>query len=206
MKISRWTICHEFQSNQGDEIDVLNDSWLFILWSSDHSPFLSNSVCSRWPVAVIPKAYYLMDDATGVNLTVQAIPREIVESFNKLSTDGIKLRDVPSMGGGIVTWFCLRYEYFLGPCNILHPSNSSSDSCRFWKRTLCFSIFQKKKHSGRSIAQVARLNFYCMGRRGDWKALRQVFNLDRFYNTDKVVVGKHSTRTVFTTPAVMDFT
>ena len=107
--------------NQGDEIEVLNDTWLFILWSSDHSPFLSNSVCSRWPVAVIPKSLYLMDDATGVNLTVQEITREIVESFNRLSNDGIKVRDVPSMGGGIVTWFCLRYQYFLSLQHLIHP-------------------------------------------------------------------------------------
>ena len=33
--------------------------------------------------------------------------------------------------------------------------------------------------------EVACLRFYVMGFRGDWKAFRQVFNLDRHYNTDE---------------------
>ena len=89
----------------GDEIDVLNDSWLFLMWSSDHCPYSTDSACSRWPVAVIPKSLYVID-ASGINLTVAAATREIVASFNRLSTDGIKLRDVPSMGRNVVTWFC----------------------------------------------------------------------------------------------------
>jgi hypothetical protein len=40
----------------------------------------------------------------GINLTVQAATAEIVESFNKLSTDGIKLRTFPSMGNELVLW------------------------------------------------------------------------------------------------------
>lgn len=90
----------------GDEIDVLNDSWLFLMWSSDHCPYSTNSACSRWPVAVIPKSLYLTDES-GINLTVAAATREIVASFNRLSTDGIKLRDVPSMGRSVVTRLCL---------------------------------------------------------------------------------------------------
>ncbi len=81
----------------GDEIDTLNDSWLFLIWSSDHSPCLSNSVCSRWPIAVIPKSLYLID-SSEVNLTIRAATSEIVTSFNRLSNMGIKIRDLPSMG------------------------------------------------------------------------------------------------------------
>lgn len=81
----------------GDEIDTLNDSWLFLIWSSDHSPCLSNSVCSRWPIAVIPKSLYLMD-TSEINLTIRAATNEIVTSFNRLSNMGIKIRDLPSMG------------------------------------------------------------------------------------------------------------
>ncbi len=65
---------------------------------SDHTPFRTNSVCSRWPIAVLPASLYLIDDQ-GVNLTVAAATHEIMLSFNKLSQDGIKLREFPSMGG-----------------------------------------------------------------------------------------------------------
>lgn len=88
----------------GDEIDVLNDSWLFLIWSSDHSPYLKNSVCFRWPIAVIPKSLYLIDNSE-VNLTVRAATAEIVTALNRLSTGGIKIKDLlPSMGPSPVTW------------------------------------------------------------------------------------------------------
>lgn len=86
----------------GDEIEAFNDSWMFLLWSSDHSPYLTNSVCSRWPIAVIPKSLYLMGGG-DLNLTIGAATREIVASFNKLSTSGIKIKDAPSMGRSVAT-------------------------------------------------------------------------------------------------------
>lgn len=36
-----------------------------------------------------------------------------------------------------------------------------------------------------TAAQVANLNFFVMGFRGDWKAYRQVFNLVRHYNAEE---------------------
>ena len=87
----------------GDEIDVLNDSWMFLIWTSDHCPYRSNSVASRWPIAVIPKSLYLMDDQTGLNLTVAAATAEIVASFNRLSSQGIKIKSFPSMGRDVAT-------------------------------------------------------------------------------------------------------
>lgn len=87
----------------GDEIETLNDSWLFLIWSSDHSPCLSNSVCSRGPIAVIPKSLYLID-SNEVNLTVRAATTEIVTSFNRLSNMGVKIRDLPSMGAVPAIW------------------------------------------------------------------------------------------------------
>ena len=92
--------------SSGDEIEVLNDSWLFLIWCSDHAKFKTNSACSRWPIAVIPKSLYLMDNRTGMNLTVAAATSEIVESLKKLNTSGVKLRDLPSVGRATDTWFC----------------------------------------------------------------------------------------------------
>ena len=63
---------------------------------------MSNSVCSRWPIAVIPKAMYLMDE-NSINLTVAAATREIMVSFNRLSTMGVKLKEPTSFGGDVVT-------------------------------------------------------------------------------------------------------
>lgn len=34
-------------------------------------------------------------------------------------------------------------------------------------------------------SQVARLRFFVMGFRGDWKALKQVFHMDRNYNENE---------------------
>lgn len=69
---------------------------------------MSNSVCSRWPIAVIPKALYLMSE-DSINLTVAAATREIMLSFNRLSTMGVKLKEPASFGGGLVS--C--HVYFL---------------------------------------------------------------------------------------------
>ena len=96
----------------GDEIEVLNDSWMFLIWASDHSPYRTNSVCSRWPIAVFPKALYYMN-IDGVNLTIQSATAVIVESFNKLSSEGIKIRTLPSMGNDVVFWKTFQYHFAL---------------------------------------------------------------------------------------------
>ena len=97
----------------GDEIEVLNDSWMYLIWTSDHCPYRSNSVSSRWPIAVIPKSLYLMDDQTGLNLTVQAATAEIVASFNRLSSQGIKIKSFPSMGRDVATLSPITEQFFL---------------------------------------------------------------------------------------------
>lgn len=95
---------HFFYQPSGDEIDVLNDSWLFLIWTSDHCPYRSNSACSRWPIAVFPKSLYYMDPNSGVNVTIQAATAEITKSFNKLSEGGIKIRNFQSMGHEVAVW------------------------------------------------------------------------------------------------------
>lgn len=85
----------------GDEIDSLNDSWMFILWRSDANPYRTDSASSRFPIAVLPASVYWFDD-NGVNLTLQAIAAEVTNNFNKLSVDGIKIRNLQSLGRGTV--------------------------------------------------------------------------------------------------------
>ena len=71
---------------------------MFLIWTSDHCPDRTNSVCSRFPIAILPASLYKIDD-NGVNITVAAATHEIMLSFNKLGSDGIKLREFRSMGG-----------------------------------------------------------------------------------------------------------
>jgi hypothetical protein len=80
----------------GDEIDCLGDSWLFLVWSSDSSPYLTNSMASRLPICMIPASRYAVSE-TGVNLTVQAAAEQIKNSFNTMSRTGVKIRDVTSV-------------------------------------------------------------------------------------------------------------
>lgn len=76
---------------QGDEVNALGDSWMFLLWSSDSSPYLTQSMSSRFPIAVVPACRYAISE-TGVNLTLEALTSHIVRSFNQLSEQGVKLR------------------------------------------------------------------------------------------------------------------
>ena len=119
-----------FGLTQGDEIDALNDSWLFLIWTSDHSPHRSNSVLSRWPIAIIPQSLYVMDDAGTVNLTIAAATYEIMRSFNKLSGDGIKLREFRSRGAHEVP----------SPCNLENlfvcSTQSSTYGCMYWENII----------------------------------------------------------------------
>lgn len=112
---------------------------------------------------MFPKSLYYMNP-DGINLTVQAATAEIVESFNKLSTDGIKLRTFPSMGNELVLW------------------NEFSNA---FKKGLLY-LPSKKRYQPFSPNQVGRLKLFVMGFRGDWKSYVQVFNLVRHPGTDEV--------------------
>ena len=76
----------------GDEIDALGDNFMFIVWTSDTSPFLTNSNASRFPICVLPSSRYAVDPDTGVNITLEAITLQVTQSFNALSTAGVKIR------------------------------------------------------------------------------------------------------------------
>ena len=67
------------------------------MWSPDSTPYPTNSIVSRFPIAVVPASLYLID-ANGINLTVQAVTAEIVSAFDRLSQTGVHVRDLPSMG------------------------------------------------------------------------------------------------------------
>ena len=43
-------------------------------------------------------------DSNGVNVTIQAACQEIVAAFNRLSTTGVHIRDLPSAGSTSVSW------------------------------------------------------------------------------------------------------
>ena len=79
---------------------------MFLLWTSDHSPYKTNSMASRWPIAILPASLYKVDE-DDTNLTIQAATQEIAVSFAHLANHGVKLRDLESMGGGVVLWFCI---------------------------------------------------------------------------------------------------
>ena len=82
----------------------MNDKWMFLLWTSDHSPYKTNSMASRWPIAILPASLYKVDE-DDTNLTIQAATCEIAASFVHLATHGVKLRDLESMGGQVVPRF-----------------------------------------------------------------------------------------------------
>ncbi|CAK9083364.1 Uncharacterized protein SCF082_LOCUS39572 [Durusdinium trenchii] len=91
---------------RGDEINALNDSWMYVIWTSDASPFLTNSMSSRFPIAVLPAARYAISDQ-GINLTLDALTTQIVASFNRLANTGVKIRDATSLHRRTVSklWF-----------------------------------------------------------------------------------------------------
>ena len=87
----------------GDEAKTLNETWLFLLWTSDFSPFLTDSLASRVVMCVLPAQHYVIT-RDGVNLTIQAVTHAIVKSWNLLSNHGLPVRDLPSRGGDEDTW------------------------------------------------------------------------------------------------------
>ena len=70
---------------------------MFLVWTSDESPFLTNSMSSRFPTAVIPASRYVTVD-TGVITTLEVAAKHIVDSFNSLSRFGIKVRSLDPDG------------------------------------------------------------------------------------------------------------
>lgn len=73
---------------------------MFLLWCSDNSPNQTHSPSSRFPMCVLPASLYVIQN--GVNITLETVTAAITQSFNRLSSDGIALRDLPSRGGGLV--------------------------------------------------------------------------------------------------------
>lgn len=82
-----------FSLAKGDEATANNESWLHLLWVSDHSPNPTNSLVSRNVIAVIPSSRYVYDEETGRNMTVQTALHAVVNSFNQLSTVGAQVVD-----------------------------------------------------------------------------------------------------------------
>ena len=80
----------------------MNDNWMFLLWSSDSSPYLTKSTSSRFPIAIVPSSRYAVSES-GVNLTLEALTFHIVQSFNRLSEQGHKLRGTSSRSTAF--WF-----------------------------------------------------------------------------------------------------
>lgn len=100
----KWYIVFlQFLFPQGDEINALGDSWMFLVWASDASPFLSNSMSSRFPIAVLPASRYVTNEA-GVNLTLESACVQITRSFNLLSNRGVKVRNSASLNSQTVSW------------------------------------------------------------------------------------------------------
>lgn len=52
--------------------------------------------------------------------------------------------------------------------------------------------------------EVGRLYFFCVGFRGDWKAMTQIFNLTRHYNDNKVWPEKNVIIILFVVGMVFD--
>ena len=82
----------------GDEAKCLNETWLYLLWTSDFGPCLTNSLASRMVMCLLPAQHYVISE-DGVNLTVQAVTHAITESWNLLSHDGLPVHDLASRGG-----------------------------------------------------------------------------------------------------------
>ena len=69
---------------------------MYLVWTSDLSPYLTDSAASRMVMAIIPAERYIMHPITGVNLTLQAACLAIAESFNRLSREDLNVCDLYS--------------------------------------------------------------------------------------------------------------
>ena len=86
-----------------------------MVWSSDASPFLTNSMSSRFPIAILPASRYAIS-SRGVNLTLEAAAQQVTRSCNKLSTRGVKLRNIASLNAPTVP--CLKFVFFFEVCRM----------------------------------------------------------------------------------------
>lgn len=157
----------------GDEIDCLGDSWCFLLWSSDLSPSSTHSTRSRFPICILPASLYMIVD--GINLTIEAMTLAIKTSFNKLATEGLKIRNLPSLGGGIVALASNVWKKTFVFCNCYPCLSCKTMIQQTW-------VYLSKY----CVAQVSKIRLFVMGFRGDWKAMVMIFNLNRHYSTNKV--------------------
>ncbi|CAE7249546.1 unnamed protein product, partial [Symbiodinium sp. CCMP2456] len=76
-----------------DEATCANASWMYITWTCDMAPRLTDSAASRMLVAVLPADRYIVDPDTGINLTLQSAFMHIANSFNQLTRQGVKVAD-----------------------------------------------------------------------------------------------------------------
>ena len=67
---------------------------MFLTFTSDLSPYLTDSAASRFLIGIIPASRYLIDPDSGTNLTLQAACYHIMQSFNRLSQQGVPVKDV----------------------------------------------------------------------------------------------------------------
>ena len=77
----------------GDEANCCNALHMYLMFTSDMSPYLTDSAASRLVIGILPANRYVIDPASGVNLTLQAACQHITNSFNKLSRESIMVRD-----------------------------------------------------------------------------------------------------------------
>lgn len=166
-----WCFFKGLLAPSGDEIDALGDNFMFLVWSSDSSPYLSNSASSRFPICVLPASRYVISE-TGVNLSLQVVTKEIVKSFNYLSRSGIKIRNLDPRNPQTAP--SPKYKMF--DLYWLHMREIDLNKYGFAIRKLL------------KPTKAAVLRCYVAGYRGDWKALSQVFAFERFYNKNEATV------------------
>ena len=145
----------------GDEIECNGDSWMFLIWTCDHSPFLTDAMASRWIVGILPKSRYYQTERG--NLSLEAITLQITQSFNKLSEEGVKVRHHDGIRNRTVPGLSVPTH------EAVHDQ----------------SWLSLRWNSKASLAKVARLRFFVTGFRGDWKALKEVFSFVRHYGTNE---------------------
>ena len=169
---------------KGDEIDCLGDSWFFFVWTSDSSPHSTHSAKSRWPICILPASLYAY--ANDVNISLEAVTLAITNSFNRLSTEGVKIRNLPSLGGNAVPLFEIISSDVHGLVFIFFEVCTDVYLVSLKSPCLWFLVDVWPCQPVLFTAQVCKLRMFVMGFRGDWKALVQLFNLTRTYNTNQV--------------------
>lgn len=157
----------------GDEAQCANASWMYVTWTCDISPHLTDSAASRMLIAVVPADRYILDPATGINLTLQTLYLHIAKSCNKLSQEGVKISD-PVTHQTVVR---LATAMLFVQMHVL-----------ILIRILCWPVFP------RSWVEVVDVRAYVTGFRGDWKALKQTFNFTRYADQDAATL-LHCSRT-----------